>query len=48
MWAHPLGKLPDRDEQSDYPVDFRLWEPVEVAALEAGLKGAGVPRRERP
>lgn len=27
-------------------MDFRLWEPVELAALETGLKAAGVPIRD--
>jgi hypothetical protein len=46
-WAHHLVNRHDRDDQTDYPVDFRRWEPVEVAEWEAGLKGAGVPLRER-
>lgn len=46
VWAHNLVNLHDRDDQTDYPGDFRFWEPVEVAELEAGLKGAGVPLRE--
>lgn len=46
VWAHNLVNLHYSDDQTDYPVDFRLWEPVEVAELEAGLKGAGVPLRE--
>jgi hypothetical protein len=46
VWAHNLVNLHYSDDQTDYPVDFRLWEPVEVDELEAGLKGAGVPLRE--
>jgi len=47
VWAHNLVNLHYSDDQTDYPVDFRLWEPVELDALEAGLKAAGVPIRER-
>src|SRR5512132_3437490 len=43
VWAHNLVNLHYSDDQTDYPVDFRLWEPVEVDALEAGLKAASVP-----
>jgi hypothetical protein len=46
VWAHNLVNLHDRDEQTDYPVSFRVWEPVELDALEAGLKAAGVVIRE--
>jgi DDE superfamily endonuclease len=45
VWAHNLVNLHYSDDQTDYPVDFRLWEPVEIDALEAGLKAAGVPLR---
>lgn len=47
VWAHNLVHLHDSDDQTDYPVDFRLWEPVAIDALEAGLTAAGVPIRER-
>ena len=46
VWAHNLVNLHDRDDHTDYPVDCRLWEPVEVDALEAGLTAAGVPIRQ--
>ena len=46
VWAHNLVNLHDRDHHTDYPVDCRLWEPVEVDALEAGLTAAGVPIRQ--
>ena len=46
VWAHNLVNLHYSDEQTDYPVSFRLWEPVELEALEAGLKAAGVAIRE--
>jgi hypothetical protein len=45
VWAHNLVNLHYSDDQTDYPVHFQLWEPVEVEALEAGLKTAGVPIR---
>jgi hypothetical protein len=45
-WAHNLVKLHYSDELTDYPVAFRLWEPAEMDALEAGLKAAGVPLRD--
>jgi hypothetical protein len=45
VWAHNLINLHYSDDQTDYPVDFRLWEPVELDVLEAGLQAAGVPIR---
>ena len=45
VWAHNLVNLHYSDDQTDYPVDFQLWEPVAVDALEAGLKAAGNPIR---
>ena len=47
VWAHNLVNLHYSDDQTAYPMDFRLWEPVEVDALEAGLKAARVPIRAR-
>jgi DDE superfamily endonuclease len=47
VWAHNLINLHYSDEQTDYPVDCRLWEPVELDVLEAGLQAAGVPIRAR-
>jgi hypothetical protein len=46
VWAHNLVNLHYSDEQTDYPVSFRLWEPVEVDELENGLKAAGIPIRQ--
>lgn len=43
VWAHNLINLHYSDDQTDYPVGFRLWEPVELDVLEAGLQAAGVP-----
>ena len=47
MWAHNLVNLHYSDDQTDYPVNFQRWEPVEVDALETGLKAAGIPIQER-
>jgi hypothetical protein len=46
VWAHNLVNLHYSDDQTDYPVNFKLWEPAEVDELEAGLKAAGIPIRE--
>lgn len=46
VWAHNLVNLHYSDDQTDYPVHFRLWEPVGLTDLETGLKAAGVPIRE--
>jgi hypothetical protein len=45
VWAHNLVNLHYSDDQTDYPVGFRLWEPVAIDELEAGLKAVGVPIR---
>ena len=34
------------DDQTDYPVDFRLWQPADLARIEAGLRATGVPMRQ--
>ena len=43
VWAHNLVTLHYSDEETDYPVLFQLWEPVELDQLEEGLRAAGVP-----
>jgi hypothetical protein len=43
VWAHNLVTLHYSDEETDYPVLFQLWEPVELEQLEAGMRAAGVP-----
>jgi hypothetical protein len=43
VWAHDLVTVHYSDEETDYPVLFRLWEPVELEKLEAGLRAAGIP-----
>lgn len=45
VWAHNLVNLHYSDDQTDYPLAFQLWQPAEVAALEEGLKAAGVRLR---
>jgi hypothetical protein len=47
VWAHNLVNLHYSDDQTDYPVSFRLWEPVEIETLEAGLQAAGISFQER-
>jgi hypothetical protein len=42
VWAHNLVNLHYSDDLTDYPVDCRLWEPVELDTLETGLRAAGV------
>jgi len=46
VWAHNLVNLHYSDDRTDYPVACRLWEPVDLEALETGLKAAGIPIRE--
>jgi hypothetical protein len=43
VWAHDLVTLHYSDEETDYPLRFQLWEPVEVEKLEAGLRAASIP-----
>ena len=42
VWAHDLVTIHYSDEETDYPLLFRLWEPVELQKLEAGLRAAGI------
>ena len=46
VWAHNLVNLHYSDDDTDYPISFRLWEPSDVEALEVGLKAAGIRLRE--
>ena len=41
-WAHNLVTLHYSDDETDYPVEFELWRPPQVATIEAGLIAAGV------
>jgi hypothetical protein len=36
VWAHNLVNLHYSDDQTDYPIDFRLWEPADLETIEAG------------
>ena len=42
VWAHNLVSLHYSDEQTDYPVDYQLWQPADLEKLEAGLPAAGI------
>lgn len=41
-WAHNLVTLHYSDDQTDYPVLFELWKPVDLERLEAGLVAAEI------
>jgi hypothetical protein len=43
VWAHDLVTLHYSDDDTDYPALFQLWEPVDLAKLEQGLRAAQVP-----
>jgi hypothetical protein len=43
VWAHDLVTLHYSDDDTDYPLRFQLWQPVELAKLEQGLRAAQVP-----
>jgi hypothetical protein len=42
VWAHDWVNLHYSDDDTDYPVRFRLWKPTDVEALERGLVAAGI------
>jgi hypothetical protein len=42
VWAHNLVSLHYSDDQTDYPLRFRLWLPPDLDKLEQGLVEAGV------
>jgi hypothetical protein len=44
-WAHNLVGLHYSDEQTDYPIDFRLWEPPDLDRIEQGLRASGIAIR---
>lgn len=46
VWAHNLVTLHYSDDDTDYPVFFQLWKPVDLAKLEHGLIAAGIQLRE--
>jgi hypothetical protein len=41
-----LVNLHYSDDQTDYPIDFRLWEPADLETLEKGLTAAGIAIRQ--
>lgn len=43
VWAHDLVTLHYSDDDTDYPLLFQLWKPVDLAQLEKGLRAAQVP-----
>jgi DDE superfamily endonuclease len=45
-WAHNLVNLHYSDDQTDYPVDYRLWEPPDLEAVEQALLGIGYKLNE--
>lgn len=42
VWAHNLVNLHYSDDLTDYPIDFRLWEPADLDVIESGLTSAGI------
>lgn len=43
VWAHDLVTLHYSDDQTDYPLLFELWKPVDLSKLEDGLRAANMP-----
>ncbi len=43
VWAHDLVTIHYSDDETDYPVLFQLWEPVDLEKLEQGLRAAQIP-----
>ena len=43
VWAHDLVTIHYSDDLTDYPLLFRLWQPVGLEKLEQGLRAAGIP-----
>ena len=42
VWAHDLVTIHYSDDETDYPVLFKLWEPVELDKLERGIREANI------
>ncbi len=42
VWAHDLVTIHYSDDETDYPVMFQLWEPVDLEKLEQGVRAAGI------
>jgi hypothetical protein len=45
-WAHNLVTVHYSDDETDYPVMFELWKPVDLSKLAQGLQAAGVKIKE--
>jgi hypothetical protein len=43
VWAHDLVTLHYSDNNTDYPLLFEIWKPVDLTKLEQGLRAAQVP-----
>jgi hypothetical protein len=43
VWAHDLVTLHYSDDATDYPAVFQLWQPVDLAKLEQGVRAAKIP-----
>jgi hypothetical protein len=41
-WAHNLVSVHYSDDETDYPVQFQLWQPVDLERLEQGMRAAGI------
>lgn len=46
VWAHNLVTLHYSDDETDYPLHFQLWKPVDLDKLEQGLLAAGLKIKE--
>ncbi len=42
VWAHDLVTIHYSDDETDYPVLFQLWQPVDLEKLEQGVRAAGI------
>lgn len=42
VWAHNLVNLHYSDDEVDYPINFELWKPADLEALQQGLTRVGV------
>jgi len=46
VWAHNLVTVHYSDDETDYPLHFQLWKPVDLEQLEQGLLAAGLKLKE--
>ncbi len=46
VWAHNLVTLHYSDDDTDYPVRFQVWKPVDLDHLEQGLRAAGIALKD--